>query len=36
MNVVQHVGAQEGLLSEEKIEEYLKSAPEDYKLTVLE
>jgi sugar/nucleoside kinase (ribokinase family) len=36
MNVVQHVGAQEGLLSEEKIEEYLKSAPENYKLTILE
>lgn len=36
MNVVQHVGAQEGLLSEEKIEEYLKNAPENYKLTILE
>lgn len=36
MNVVQHIGAQEGLLSEEKIEEYLKSAPSDYKLTILE
>lgn len=36
MNVVQHIGAQEGLLSEEKIEEYLKNAPEDYKLTILE
>lgn len=36
MNVVQHVGAQEGLLSEEKIEEYLKKAPESYKLSILE
>jgi ribokinase len=36
MNVVQHIGAQEGLLSEEKIEEYLKNAPESYKLTILE
>ena len=31
MSVVQYVGAQEGLLSEEKIEEYLAKAPEDYK-----
>jgi ribokinase len=31
MNVVQHVGAQKGLLSDEKIEEYLKNAPEWYK-----
>ncbi len=36
MNVVQHIGAQEGLLTEEKIEEYLKKAPENYKLTILE
>ena len=36
MNVVQYVGAQEGLLSEEKIEGYLKKAPENYKLTILE
>lgn len=36
MNVVQHIGAQEGLLSEEKVEEYLKSAPSDYKLSILE
>lgn len=36
MNVVQHIGAQEGLLTEEKIEEYLKHAPESYKLTILE
>ncbi len=35
MNVVQCIGAQEGLLSEEKIEEYLKNAPEDYKLEIL-
>jgi len=31
MSVVQYVGAQEGLLSREKLEEYLKNAPEDYK-----
>lgn len=30
MNVVQHVGAQTGLLSREQIEEYLKNAPTDY------
>jgi hypothetical protein len=30
MSVVQEIGAQKGLLSREKIEEYLKSAPEDY------
>ncbi len=30
MSVVQQVGAQKGLLSREKIEEYLKNAPEDY------
>lgn len=33
MNVVQHIGAQEGLLPLSKIEEYLKNAPENYKLT---
>ncbi len=33
MNVVQYVGAREGLLSKEKIEEYLTQAPENYKLT---
>lgn len=33
MNVVQYVGAREGLLSKEKIEEYLAKAPENYKLT---
>jgi hypothetical protein len=31
MSVVQDIGAQRGLLSREKLEEYLKSAPEDYK-----
>jgi len=30
MSVVQHVGAQKGLLSREQLEEYLKNAPEDY------
>jgi len=30
MSVVQHIGAQEGLLTKEKIEEYIESAPEDY------
>jgi ribokinase len=32
MSVVQHVGAQKGLLSQEKINEYLKAAPADYLL----
>lgn len=32
MNVVQYVGAREGLLSREKLDEYLQSAPESYKL----
>jgi len=31
MSVVQHVGAQEGLLTIDKLEEYLKQAPEDFK-----
>lgn len=31
MNVVQHVGAQAGLLSEEELENYLKDSPEWYK-----
>ena len=31
MSVVQHVGAQAGLLKREKLEEYLRNAPEDYK-----
>ncbi len=33
MSVVQYVGAQEGLLTREKLEEFLKNAPEDYKPT---
>jgi ribokinase len=33
MSVVQEIGAQKGLLSKEKLEEYLKSAPADYKAT---
>lgn len=33
MSVVQYVGAREGLLSKEKIEEYLANAPENYKVT---
>ena len=32
MSVVQYYGAQEGLLTREKIEEYLKNAPESYKV----
>jgi sugar/nucleoside kinase (ribokinase family) len=32
MSVVQFVGAQKGLLSQEKIKEYLEKAPEDYKV----
>ena len=36
MNVVQHIGAQEGLLSEEQIEEYLKKAPATYEPKILE
>ncbi len=35
MNVVQHVGAQEGLLSEEKLEDFLKKAPETYSLSIM-
>lgn len=35
MNVVQHIGAQEGLLTEEKIEELLKQAPAHYQLTII-
>lgn len=35
MNVVQHIGAQEGLLSEEAIEELLQKAPETYTLIIL-
>ena len=33
MSVVQKIGAQEGLLSKEKLENYLKTAPENYKVT---
>lgn len=33
MNVVQHIGAQEGLLKREKFDEYLKNAPANYKTT---
>jgi len=33
MSVVQEIGAQKGLLSREKLEEYLKKAPVDYKPT---
>lgn len=35
MQVVQHIGAQAGLLSREKIEEYLKDAPTDYVVSKL-
>src|SRR3989338_381684 len=35
MSVVQQVGAQKGLLSQEKIEEFLAKAPENYKLKKL-
>jgi hypothetical protein len=30
MSVVQYIGAQEGLLTQEQLEEYLKKAPENY------
>jgi sugar/nucleoside kinase (ribokinase family) len=33
MSVVQYIGAQKGLLSRSSIEEYLKNAPTNYKLT---
>lgn len=33
MNVVQKLGAQAGLLSRDKIDEYLKNAPDDYKVS---
>lgn len=36
MNVVQHIGAREGLLSEEALEGLLKKAPESYTLAILE
>lgn len=35
MSVVQDIGAQKGLLSKEKILEYLKKAPENYKIKIL-
>lgn len=35
MSVVQHVGAQEGLLSRERLEEFLAKAHDDYKATKL-
>ncbi len=36
MSVVQYIGAQEGLLIREKLEEYLKNAPENYRPERLE
>ncbi len=33
MSVVQYVGAREGLLNRKKLEEYLKTAPENYKVS---
>lgn len=36
MNVVQHIGAQEGLLGEHEIEELLKKAPANYELKIVE
>jgi sugar/nucleoside kinase (ribokinase family) len=35
MNVVQHVGAQEGLLTEAQLEDFLKKAPESYTLSIM-
>ena len=35
MNVVQHIGAQKGLLIRDQIEDYLEKAPDDYKLEEL-
>lgn len=35
MNVVQHIGAQKGLLTREQIEAFLKDAPADYKAQLL-
>jgi ribokinase len=35
MSVVQYLGAQKGLLTKEKLEEYLKNAPNSYKPTKL-
>ncbi len=36
MSVVQEIGAQRGLLTREKLEEYLEQAPEDYQLQKLQ
>lgn len=36
MSVVQHIGAQAGLLTREKIEEYLKNAPSEYVAKIVE
>ncbi|MEK7120503.1 MAG: PfkB family carbohydrate kinase, partial [Patescibacteria group bacterium] len=33
MSVVQYIGAREGLLTQEKIEKYLKERPEHYKVS---
>lgn len=35
MSVTQHLGAQRGLLTREKLEEYLSNAPADYQVTAL-
>ena len=35
MSVVQHIGAQKGLLTEKDIEEYIQRAPKDYCITAL-
>ena len=35
MSVVQHVGAQKGLLPENDLERYLRDAPDEYRVTVL-
>ena len=35
MSVVQHIGAQKGLLTETEIEQYLSKAPEDYLVSVI-
>ncbi len=34
MSVVQYIGAQKGLLNEQALEAYLKSAPDDYKVSI--
>ncbi len=35
MSVVQHIGAQKGLLTDKQLEQYLDEAPEDYRITTL-